>query len=261
VRVRRGRHRLAAAWLAVVGLCGLAASGFGLYRQLAPRVFTAAQRQQIQAWEVASRWRTLPKARIFPAVIRYRLPGAQLGSPGALPLTARLLEIDSQASCAQGAGVGAAVRSLLRADGCQAMLRATYSDASSSMVLTVGVGVLRSAAAAASAARAVAGGAAPGSWPLRARHLMPAPFAVAGTPAALFGFRQRQLSWVRAAGPYLIVAAVGYADGRPRVPVSTDAYTLLEMTSMARGVIAAVAAPLGAPAPVPHCPDPTDPAC
>jgi hypothetical protein len=48
--------------------------------------------------------------------------------------------------------------------------------------------------------------------------------------------------------------AAGYADGRPRVPVSQNVYADDEMTSLARGVAQSVAATLGSvPAP-PHCP-------
>jgi len=61
------------------------------------------------------------------------------------------------------------------------------------------------------------------------------------------------------AGPYLVVAAVGYADGRHRVQVGEDPYTYQEMSSMLRGVVVAVSAPLDAAPPVPHCPG--GPAC
>jgi len=68
------------------------------------------------------------------------------------------------------------------------------------------------------------------------------------------GDRQRQLSWAVNDGPYLIMSAAGYADGRPRVPLSSDSYAAQEMTSVADGVAEAVALPLGALPATPSCP-------
>jgi len=257
MRPGRKRHPAAAMVLAVLGLCGLAFAGIGIAGQLRPRTFTAAQKQRIEAWEIAKRWRTTPKTEIFPAVVRYHLIG-QVGAPDSLKLTARRLDIAGQASCARAAGASKKLMPLLDRDGCQAVLRATYTDATSSLVLTVGVAVLRNRASAMTVAHDLTGGVAEGEGAI-AHQLVLSPLAVRGTPAATFGFRQRQLSWVAAAGSYLVMAAVGYADGRPRVPVASDGYAFLEMTSLARGVVGVVAAPLGAKPPVPHCPG--GPAC
>jgi hypothetical protein len=70
----------------------------------------------------------------------------------------------------------------------------------------------------------------------------------------VYEYPQRQLSWVVAAGPYLVMATVGYADGRPRVTVKSDVYVSQEMMSIAHGVAVGIAAPLGATPPVPTCP-------
>jgi hypothetical protein len=48
--------------------------------------------------------------------------------------------------------------------------------------------------------------------------------------------------------------AVGYADSRPRVPVSDDPYSDAEMSSMAVGVARSVARTLAAAPAPPHCP-------
>jgi hypothetical protein len=72
-------------------------------------------------------------------------------------------------------------------------------------------------------------------------------------------YPKRQLSWVVAAGPYLVMATVGYADGRPRVTVKSDVYVSQEMMSLARGVAVSIAKPLGATPPIPTCPG--APAC
>jgi hypothetical protein len=252
----RRRPPLLAAAVALVGVGGLIFAGLGISGQFMPRQFTPAQRSQIQAWEVASRWRTTPKTKIFPARMRYALTGPQLGLLGSLNLTARRLGIARQASCARAAGVGPQALLMLRRDGCQAMLRATYTDATSSLVLTVGVAVMRGESSAQSAARYLTGGAAgaAANQGAVARHQVLSPVQVPGTPAAAFGARQRQLGWVVGSGSYLVMATAGFADGRPGVKVSSDPYTLAEMTSLARGVAAGIAAPLGAQPPVPHCP-------
>src|SRR5438128_11868225 len=65
----------------VLGLAGLAASAAGIAVQVMPRRFTAAQQQQIMAWESARRWRASPAARIFPAIVGYQLPSFALSGP------------------------------------------------------------------------------------------------------------------------------------------------------------------------------------
>jgi len=99
----------------------------------------------------------------------------------------------------------------------------------------------------------VAGGSAAPPGSLAVRPLL-RPVAVAGTLAASFGAPQRQLSWVEDFGPYLVVATVGYADGRPRVAVRSDSYEFTEMVSFAQGGASTVIGPLSAPVPVPACP-------
>ncbi len=223
-----------------------------------PRRFTPAQQLRIEAWNVAQRWRTTPKTKLFPAHAHYRLAGWAIGSTGALHLTARRLGIARQATCASAAGANRAIMALLERDGCQAVLRATYTDATSSMVLTVGVAVLGSEYSASTAAQFLADGAAEGQGAV-SRHLVLRPVPVPDTPAAAFDARQRQLAWVVGTGSYLVLATVGFADGRPKVAVASDSYTYQEMTSLARGVAVDVAAPLGARPPVPKCPG--EPGC
>jgi hypothetical protein len=242
--------------LAVIGLCGLAAAGLVIRGQLKPRTFTAAQQKRIEAWQVAKRWRTMPKTKIFPYVIKYTLtdPSKPAGAKGGnISLSATRLEIARQASCAHAAGGSTGFMSVLGGQGCQALLRSTYADATGSLVLTAGIAVLKDTAGAVAAARYLTGGPAEGHGG-PAHQLVLRPFRVAGTPAAVYGYRQRQLSWVVAAGPYLVMTTVGYADGRPRVPVSGDSYAEQEMTSLARGVAIWIARPLGATPPVPRCP-------
>jgi hypothetical protein len=247
---------LVAILLALLGLGGLVVAGAGIRGQLKPRTFTPAQQRQIRAWEVAGRWRVTPKASLFPAVIRYRLTAAQdsqgTSKRGRGPRATRL-GIARQASCGKAAGGSKKLMARLAGDGCQAVLRSTYTDATSSLVVTVGIAVVKSQSRSIGAARYLTGGSAVGQGGL-SRQLVLRPFRVSGTPAALFGFPQRQLTWVVAAGPYLVMATVGYADGRPRVQIKNDTYTWREMMDLASGVAVRVAAPLAAVPPEPACP-------
>jgi hypothetical protein len=215
----------------------------GVSMQLLPRTFTPAQRRQIMAWEIASRWRTRTAGKIFPATVSYQLPGSALESLSPLSLHASRVGIGRQASCTAGADSPAA--RILDADGCAAMLRATYIDETDSLVATVGVAVMPNARA---ASRAAAGLAPAG--PSRAVRAL----AFRHTMAARFHDRQGQAAALLSAGSYLIMSVVGYADGRPRVPVTSDPYTHTEMSSLAAGIAHAVGRPLGAAPPVPKCP-------
>jgi hypothetical protein len=242
---RRGGWRLAITLMVLfVGTAGLAASAAGVSAQLLPRKFTPAQQQEIMNWEAARRWRTLPAGKIFPAAITYQLPAEALASGTGLPLKAYRVGISPQTSCAMASDPAAA--RVLSADHCSAALRATYADETDSMLVTVGVAVMPGASAARSAAGVLSAG----------QELHPGIRAVAfrGTLAGSFGDRERQLSWAASAGPYLIMTTVGYADGRPEVPVASNPYIDQEMTSLANGVADAVGAPLGASPPPPRCP-------
>jgi hypothetical protein len=79
------------------------------------------------------------------------------------------------------------------------------------------------------------------------------------TLVARFGNRQRQLSWERGAGPYLVFATVGYADGRRRVHEAANLYATAEMLGLEGGVAGWVAGHIGAAPPSPSCPG--GPAC
>ncbi len=240
----------------LVGVLGLAASAFGLAIALLPRQFTASEQRQIEAWQVSSRWQALAAGRIFPAAVSYQLPATVLEDVAPLNLKALRVGIaPQQADCAKGV-TNAAAGAVLRRDGCQTVLRATYVDSTHSYAMTVGVAVLPTGTAAASAnsglsqPRLAAAGDADGAGRLDAGVSV---VRFAGPAAESYDYN-RQISASFADGPYLVMYAAGYADGRPRVPVSQDAYADAEMTSMARGVAQSVAATLGtSPAP-PRCP-------
>ena len=233
-----------------LSLVGLMAATAGLVVQLLPRTFNAAQRQQIIAWEMGKRWRTWPAAEIFPDSVRYSVPGSALGGAD-LTLAAHRVGIARQASC--HAATDPAVARVLARYGCLAVLRATYADATHSLAVTVGVVVLPGPAAARASLNALPGRSGNGPRPgVRA-------VSFRRTVVARFGNRQRQLSSVQRAGPYLVFTTVGYADGRRRVHEAANQYAAAEMLGLEGGVGGGVARHLGAAPPPPACPG--GPAC
>jgi hypothetical protein len=253
---RRGaRGRRTAALIALVlGLAGFVISATGMATQVLPRRFSAVQQQQIENWEIAARWQQLTAGQIFPASVGYQLPAAVLQDATPLNLNALRVAIAPQSGCGTSVTTAAAA-SMLRRDGCQAVLRATYVDATWSYVMTVGVAVLPSAAAAKKASQSLTSARLTAANQSQADRL-PAGILVVryrGTAAAMYDY-SRQISASFARGPYLIMYAAGYADSRPRVPVASDHYANAEMTSLAEGVAQSVADTLAAPPASPHCP-------
>jgi len=127
------------------------------------------------------------------------------------------------------------------------VLRASYVDGTGSYVVTVGVAALPGVAQAKAANRELPAGAGRAD-----AGVLPVQFA--GTPVAGFTEKQRQISARAAAGSYLIFYTIGYADGRPTVPVTADRYADAEMTSVGAGVAQKIGSVLGAPVPPPRCP-------
>jgi hypothetical protein len=240
---RRRRTRILAVAVLALGGLGLVGFGIGAWTQVMPRKFTAGQRQQITNWEFGQRWRDLTAAAIFPASVSYPAPAALSDNPG-LKLSARRVGLAKQASCASATDPAAAAA--LDREGCAAMLRATYVDATDSYVVTVGAAVLPDTDKAASAERAIARAGGTRS----AVHTVP----VAGTPAAAFTDKRRQLSGEVSAGTYVVLYTVGYTDTRPKEPVRGDNYTDAEMSTAGAGVAHDVLSVLAAPVPPPQCP-------
>jgi hypothetical protein len=190
------------------------------------------------------RWRELTAGKIFPASVGYQIPAGTLDATTALTLHAGLLAIGPQTSCA-AAVLGSTVAAV-RHYRCSAALRATYVDASGSMVATVTVMVLPGTAAADAVATDVrtAAGRAP----------VEQTFPVRGTPAAGFAAGQGQLTNASARGPYVVLSTVGFADGRQRIAIRADSYLFQEMTSFNTGLLQSAATALGQQPPVPACP-------
>ena len=97
------------------------------------------------------RWQTMPAGRIFPASVSYQLSANVLKDTVPLSLDALRVSIAPQESTCAKAVTSASAAAALRRNGCEAVLRATYVDATRSYVMTVGVAVLPNAAAATSA--------------------------------------------------------------------------------------------------------------
>ncbi len=242
---RRGRLTAFGALL-TAGLIGLAVSAVGIAHQLLPRQFTAGQQRAISAWEVGRRWRSEPAGAIFPASVQYYLLPGSLNATSGLTLHARLLGISPDTSCASAAS-GVAMR-ILREHGCSAALRATYVDASGSLVATVAVAVLPSSAA----ARTVV------SQLLRGDTTSPAlvrVLSVARSPAAGFGAAERQLSYATSGESYVIMATAGFTDDRHRVHLPASDYQYGELTSLAYGLADKAKSELGGRPATPACPE------
>jgi len=251
----RGR-RIAAITALILGVAGFAVSLTGVAIQMLPRHFSAQQQTQIEAWQVQRRWQEVPAGRIFPASVSYQLPARVLQDVAPLALNAFRVTIAPQQSDCAKAVTSAAAGAVLRKNGCQAVLRATYMDATKSFVMTVGVAVLPSAASAASADSGLTPPRLAAVRQAAGADLLPSGVLVlryGGATGRAYDYN-RQISSSFTAGPYLVMYAAGYSDNRPRVPVSHDEYSESEMTAMASGVAHKVASTLAArPAP-PHCP-------
>jgi hypothetical protein len=252
---REPRGRRAAALIALaLGVAGFVISAVGLATALLPRQFSAVQQQQIKNWEIASRWQQLTAGQIFPASVSYQLPDTMLQDATSLDLTAHRVAIAAQSGCGTGATTAAAA-AVLRRDGCKAVLRATYVDATSSYVTTVGVAVLPSEAAAKKAYQSLSQPRLTAARSTGAGRLAAGVMVVRyrGTAAAMYNYN-RQISASFYDGPYLVMYAAGYADSRPHVPVTSDHYTDDEMSYLAQGVAESVADKLAPALASPHCP-------
>ncbi len=182
--------------LALAGVAGLAIGGFALHAELT-RPATAAEAAAAGRDEIATRWQRLPAGRLFPATISYVSAGRQ-------QTTALRVGIAPAASCA--AALDPAVAAIFRARGCRTVLRASYTDSSGSLTVTVGVVVMRSTSAAQSAVSDLL--IQPGHAGVRA-------VSFPGTRAAGYGDAQR--GWFHAepgSGPYAFLYAAGFTDGR-----------------------------------------------
>lgn len=255
---RRPRSRRAATIAALaLGLSGFVVSAVGVAIAVLPRHFSAGEQRRIMAWEVSGRWRERPAGQIFPGSVTYSLPATVIEDDPPLSLRADRVAIAPQSDCA-AAVTGPAAAAVLRHRGCEAVLRATYIDQTSSFVVTVGVAVLPTPSAATAVSGEISGTELAASRQAGALPAGVRTVRFTGSAGGMYDY-SRQISATMPAGPYLVMYAAGYADGRPRVPLAHDSYSKAEMASMAEGVADSVANGLDAAPPMPRCPG--DAAC
>ncbi|MFI0738507.1 hypothetical protein ACH4PU_10480 [Streptomyces sp. NPDC021100] len=183
------------------GLVGGAAAGGWLTAR--PPERTAAEAVYARAGTV---WETEPVDRLFPPAVHDATAG-----PGGASRDWVRLGVAPDTGCA--AAFDPALALALRPAGCKRLLRATYADATSSSVTTVGLLVTEADA--------------DGMRTLRDRFaaerlderpdMLPRPYAPPGTSAERFGEAQRA-SWrvgVLTDLPVVVWSVTAFADGRP----------------------------------------------
>ncbi len=199
----RGRGRAVAAALCLVlglGLLGGAATGSLLGGEAGAQSAAEATYEQGGA-----RWRTAPVDAIFPPTLHGDAAG-----PGGADRTWRRIAVAPDGGCA--GAFDPLLAKALAPVGCERLLRATYADATTTSVTTVGVLVTKADAGQMGALqrRFEEEGLADRA------DLLPRPYAAKGTAAAGFGDAQRA-SWqlkIRTDTPTVFYAVTGFADGR-----------------------------------------------
>lgn len=200
---RRSRGRTAAAAVCLVlglGLLGGAAAGSWLGDGAGTPPTTADTYAHAR-----TAWRAVPVDTLFPRTLRGKGEG-----PGGADRGWTRIAVAPDSSC--GGGFDPLLGKALAPVGCKRLLRATYTDATSTNVTTVGLLITTSDVA--------------GMRTLHERFaterldertdLMPRPYAAKGTAAARFGDDQRA-SWhitVLTDAPAVVYSVSGFADGR-----------------------------------------------
>jgi hypothetical protein len=219
-------RRILAGGGALIGLAVATVAGVQVGMELT-RQPTQPERDRAAIEEVARRWQAWPVGKIFPATLPYTLDVG--GSE-----KARRVGIDPAGSACATA-VEQRVAGTLRGYGCRGALRATYLDQLQGLAITVGVVAFPDERSAALAKAKL-----PRTPGLRT-------LALPGSVVARFTDAARQTSVARQNGPYVVLAAIGYADGRPAAKAKqrqTDLYTI------APQLAEAVLTPLATRAPV-----------
>lgn len=190
----RGPRRRAAVVLGVAGVVGLVAGVTGVVLEV-DRAPTRVEQAAAGSKELTVRWRIRPAGEIFPPTVR-NVSGLQ---------PAYRIGIAPPAGCAQALDAQVA-RTFIRL-GCRIVLRATYTDASRTLLTTVGVVVMSDERRLDTALSALSEGG-------RNNHgLRAVPFP--GTVAAGFTDARRQETSYRSGPmPYAMLAVSGWVDGR-----------------------------------------------
>jgi hypothetical protein len=213
--------------LTALGLALIAGGGWLGYREMT-RAATRAEIAAAGQAELASSWEHLTAGQMFPARVGY--PGLE-----GVRTTASLAGIAPRASCRSALDTASAAA--LDRQGCTTVLRAAYTDASGTFVLTAGVAVMHSAAA---AARAMT------SLTAEQAHGGVKPVRFGGTVADQPGSAGSDWSGGFHVGPYIILFTGGYADGQPAGVTAANP----ALVDLAYGVVrplASVMSPGGSP--------------
>ncbi|WP_455355182.1 hypothetical protein [Streptomyces sp. SYSU K217416] len=205
LRPVRTRHPARAATAAAcvvlgLGLIGGAVTGSWLTGDSAAEPAAGAGYQR-----AASLWHSAPVDTLFPPTIA----GAGAG-PGRADRAWTRVAVAPDSGCA--AALDPLLLTALESVGCARLLRATYTDASSSSVTTVGMVFTKADVTGMSALRTRFAREKLGDR----TDLMPRPYPAKGTVAAGFGDPQRA-SWtvsVLTDAPVVVFAVSGFADGR-----------------------------------------------
>ncbi|MGW6390819.1 hypothetical protein ACWFR1_09960 [Streptomyces sp. NPDC055103] len=201
VRERRTGRLLAVTACVVlgVGLIGGALTGIWLAssdpaRPAEPAGYTEAK----------DLWHNVPVDTLFPRTLAG--PGA---GPGAAGRTWTRIVVAPDTPCSP-AVLAKGLLATLTPLGCERVLRATYTDATASSVITVGLVFTR---ADAGAQRTLGQG---GGLAARLGEDVPPALTGPSTVAARFGARQRASWWLSAPAdlPVVVTAVSGFADGR-----------------------------------------------
>lgn len=152
--------------------------------------------------EAMDLWHNAPVDTLFPRTLSG--PGA---GPGAATRTWTRIVVAPDAACSP-AVLAKNLLATLRPLGCERVLRATYTDATASGVITVGLVFTRADAA---TQRTLD----PGLTTRLGQDVPPA-LSGPGTVAARFGAKQRAGWWLNAPAdlPVVVTAVSGFADGR-----------------------------------------------
>ncbi|MEU2515713.1 hypothetical protein [Streptomyces syringium] len=203
-RRRPGRTAAAAACAVLgLGLIGGAVAGTWL---TAPGERGAAETAYARG---ADLWRTVPVDTLFPRTLHSATAG-----PGGAARHWTRIGVAADADC-RGAFDPLLARALAPV-GCKRLLRAAYTDATSTRVTTVGLLVTDTDATGMRALRKRFTAERLGER----RDLMPRPYAPKGTAAERFGDAQRA-SWrisVLTDAPAVVYAVTGFADARTGTP-------------------------------------------
>lgn len=197
---------MSAALCLVLGVGLLGGAAVGTWVSAAADRAATEREQSARAFAAARDvWHSTPVDTLFPPVVTARAAG-----PGGSARTWIRVGVAPAGGCADA--FDPLLARVLAPVGCAKLLRATYTDATSTGVTTVGVLVTRTDAAGMRGLR--------GRWDSQRlgdrTDVVPRAAAFSGTDSAAFGDRQR-VSWtveVSADLPLIVYAVSGFADGR-----------------------------------------------